>query len=135
MTTATVDAAETLPRWDLDSIFPGPQSPEFREAFDSAGLAITELTALFDRHGVGIRPMGAIDANASAIFDEVVTRYDLALEAALRLDGWRPVTEGGVRWEPSGLLGVVALAPGLDAGADLAGHDGDEDATARWRDF
>ena len=88
MTTATLDAAETLPRWDLDSIFPGPNSPEFQEASGSAGLAIAELTALFDRHGVGTRPMGAIDANAAAIFDEVVTHYDATLEAALRLDGY-----------------------------------------------
>jgi pepF/M3 family oligoendopeptidase len=83
-----VDAAETLPRWDLDSIFPGPRSPEFRAAADSTSLAITGLTALFDRHGIGTRPMGAIDAHATAIFDEVVTRYDATLEAALRLDGY-----------------------------------------------
>jgi pepF/M3 family oligoendopeptidase len=88
MTTTTVDAAETLPRWDLDSIFPGPESPEFREAADSTGFAIVELTALFDRHGIGTRPIRAIDANAIAIFEEVVTRYDATLEAALRLDGY-----------------------------------------------
>jgi pepF/M3 family oligoendopeptidase len=88
MVTATVDTAETLPRWDLDSIFPGPESREFREAFNSAGLAIAELTALFDRQGIGTRPMGLIDANAITIFDEVVTRYDATLEDALRLDGY-----------------------------------------------
>ena len=88
MTTATLDAADTLPRWDLDSIFPGPDSPEFQEASGSASLAIAELTALFDRHGVGTWPMGAIDANAAAVFDEVVTHYDATLEAALRLDGY-----------------------------------------------
>ena len=87
MTTTTVDA-ETLPRWDLDSIFPGPDSAEFREAVDSAGLAIAELTDVFDRHGIGTRPAGAIDAHAVAIFDEVVIRYDATLEAALRLDGY-----------------------------------------------
>jgi hypothetical protein len=88
MTTATIDAAETLPRWDLESIFPGPESPEFREAVDRAGLDITELTALFDHCGVGTRPMGAIDGNATTVFDQVVTRYDATLEAALRLDGY-----------------------------------------------
>jgi pepF/M3 family oligoendopeptidase len=83
-----VGPVETLPRWDLDSIFPGPQSPEFREATGSAGLAIADLTALFDRHGVGTRPIGSIDANAITTFAEVVTRYDATLEAALRLDGY-----------------------------------------------
>ena len=88
MTTTPAGAAETLPRWDLDSIFPGPESPEFREAADKAELAIAELTALFDLHGIGTRPMGAIEASATAIFDEVVTRYDATLQAALRLDGY-----------------------------------------------
>jgi pepF/M3 family oligoendopeptidase len=88
MTTTTVDAAETLPRWDLDCIFPGPESPRFREAVDTAGLAIAELTALFDRHGIGTRPMGAITGDAIAVFDEVVPRYDATLEDALRLDGY-----------------------------------------------
>ena len=88
MATTTADMAEALPRWDLDSIFPGPDSPEFREAADGAGFAIAELTALFDRHEIGTRPIGPIDTNAIAIFDEVVTRYDATLEDALRLDGY-----------------------------------------------
>ena len=88
MATTTADTTEALPRWDLDSIFPGPESPEFREAADGAGFAIAELTALFDRHGIGTRPIGPIDTNAIAIFDEVVTRYDATLEDALRLDGY-----------------------------------------------
>ena len=88
MSTATIDTAETLPRWDLDSIFPGPESPEFREAAGSAGLAIAELTTLFDHHGVGTRPMGAIDTNVIANFDEVITRYDATLEDAMRLEGY-----------------------------------------------
>jgi oligoendopeptidase F len=88
MSTATIDAAETLPRWDLDSIFPGPESPEFREAAGSAVLAIAELTTLFDHHGVGTRPMGAVDTNVIANFDEVITRYDATLEDAMRLEGY-----------------------------------------------
>jgi len=88
MATTTIDASEALPRWDLDSIFPGPESPEFREAVARASLAITELAALFDQRGVGSRPLGPIDANTISIFDEVVTRYDATLEDALRLDGY-----------------------------------------------
>src|SRR5215217_5829392 len=101
MATTTMDMAETLPRWDLDSIFPGPESPQFREAADSASLAIAELTALFDRQGIGTRPMGPVDANAIAIFDEVVTRYNATLEDALQLDGYLGcLTAADVRDEP-----------------------------------
>jgi oligoendopeptidase F len=117
----TVDVAETLPRWDLESIFPGPQSLEFREAADRASLAITELTELFDSHGIGTRPMGAIDAKAIAIFDEVLTRYDATLEAALRIDGYlgcltaADVTDEGAQaaadeWREL-LVGLTRLAP------------------------
>src|SRR5918994_1739343 len=88
MAATTVDAAETLPRWDLDSIFPGPESPEFLEAAAKARLAIAELTALFDRQGVGTRPLGPVDANAISIVDEVITHYNATLEDALRLDGY-----------------------------------------------
>ncbi len=55
MTTATIDAAETLPRWDLDSIFPGPESPEFREALAGIASATKDLEHLFDREGIGMR--------------------------------------------------------------------------------
>src|SRR5215213_719785 len=88
MTTLVVDTAKTLPRWDLESIFPGPESPEFRDAAASASLAIAELAALFDRQGIGTLPIGPIDAKAITIFDEVVTRYDATLEDAFRLDGY-----------------------------------------------
>jgi len=125
MITATVDAGETLPRWDLDSIFPGPDSAEFREAVDSAGLAIAELTALFDRYGIGTQPMAAINADATAVFDEVVTRYDATLEAALRLDGYLGcLTAADVRneaaqaaaseWRET-LVNLVRLAPRFTA--------------------
>jgi oligoendopeptidase F len=86
--TTTGDTPETLPRWDLDSIFPGPESSQFREAADHASHAIAELTTLFDRHGIGTRPIGPTDANAIANFDEVVTRYNAMLEEAIRLDAY-----------------------------------------------
>ena len=125
MTTATFEAAELLPRWDLDSIFPGPESPEFRDASDRAALAIANLTALFDRHGVGARPMGAIDSDATPVFDEVVTHYDATLEAALRLDGYLGcLTAADVRndaaqaaaseWRET-LAGLARLAPRFTA--------------------
>jgi oligoendopeptidase F len=121
MAPTTADTAETLPRWDLDSIFPGPESPQFRKAADRTGLAIAELTTLFDRHGIGTRPMGPIDTDAIAIFDEVLTRYDATLEDALRLEGYLGcLTAADVRDEAAQaaasewrgtLVGLARLAP------------------------
>ena len=42
----------------VDSIFPGPESPAVPESGRQDVLAVAELTALFDRHGIGTRPMG-----------------------------------------------------------------------------
>jgi oligoendopeptidase F len=125
MTTTTVDAAETLPRWDLDSIFPGPESPRFRAAVEDARLFIADLTALFDRHGIGTRPAGAIDAQAIALFDEIVTRYDGTMEAALRLHGYlgcltaadasdEAAQAAASEWRET-LVGLARLAPRFTA--------------------
>jgi pepF/M3 family oligoendopeptidase len=86
-TTATHDP-ETLPRWDLDSIFPGPESPQFREALQEVTNRIADLVSLFDRHGIGSRPPGPVDAGTVAAFEEIVAAYDVALALAYRLDGY-----------------------------------------------
>lgn len=48
-----MNASNDLPRWDLRPFFTGPDSPEFSRAFEEAGHGVSELTALFDRHGIG----------------------------------------------------------------------------------
>jgi pepF/M3 family oligoendopeptidase len=66
-----------LPRWDLSAAFPGADSPELEAGCAAAVAAVTDLAALFDRHGVGtgggseVRPAG---------FEEVLAAYDAALE-------------------------------------------------------
>jgi oligoendopeptidase F len=86
--TTTIEAAETLPRWHLDSLFPGPQSPELRAAIDDEVRAIAALEALFDRHGVGTATPGEIDDALVAAFETIVDRYNEALAAAVRLEGY-----------------------------------------------
>jgi pepF/M3 family oligoendopeptidase len=78
---------DPLPRWDLDSLYPGPESPEFRAALDGAARRIADLTALFDRHGVGVR---SPESGAAAIpaFEQIVAKYDAALAQAYLLDGY-----------------------------------------------
>lgn len=44
--------ADALPRWDLESVFPGVDSPEFAAALHEASKALDELDTLFDAHGV-----------------------------------------------------------------------------------
>jgi pepF/M3 family oligoendopeptidase len=133
MAMAMPEAADTLPRWNLDQIFPGLESPEFRAARAAAERDIAQLTALFDQYGIGTRPLGEIDADAVARFEEVVSRYDAALEAALRLDGYlgcltaadvtdEPAQTAASAWRET-LVGLTRLAPRFTAWAatlDLA---------------
>ena len=83
----TVDHPDALPRWDLDSLFPGPESPEFREALADAARGIANLTTLFDHCGIGTRPPAAGTAQV-ATFEAIVASYDAALERSYRLDGY-----------------------------------------------
>lgn len=88
MTTTTIDAAETLPRWDLDSVFPGPESSEFRAALAGIASATKELEQLFDREGIGMRSAASADDTIVATVETVIDRYNALLDLAMRVDGY-----------------------------------------------
>ena len=88
MAVTTSDAAETLPRWELESIFPGPRSPEFRAAIEGITTATRELEGLFDREGIGTRPLPSVDARAVTTVELVIERYNALLDLAMRVDGY-----------------------------------------------
>lgn len=46
-------SSDPLPRWDLDSLFTGPESPSFLRAWEQVSESIDELQAYFDRMGIG----------------------------------------------------------------------------------
>ena len=81
----TSTATETLPRWDLDSLFPGPDSPELRQALAHAASEIASLEAFFDAHQIGGEGEPRPDA---VFFAELVARYNGVLDLALRLEGY-----------------------------------------------
>ncbi|MBL7199542.1 MAG: M3 family oligoendopeptidase [Anaerolineae bacterium] len=72
--------ANPLPRWDLSAVFPGLESPEFAEGFESAVRAIDELVATFDRHDVARRDPVPLDEVTVTAFEEVVGQYNAVLE-------------------------------------------------------
>ena len=82
--TAAIDAVDALPRWDLDSIFPGPESPELRAALVSVESETARLEALFDLRGVGTRPPDAGDAGLVAAVEEILNEYNQLLDDAAR---------------------------------------------------
>jgi oligoendopeptidase F len=67
-------AVEHLPRWDMSTIYPSLDSPEFAAAFDAVLDGIDALAALYDARGVRRRADGTVDAALAAAVDEVLTR-------------------------------------------------------------
>lgn len=67
-----------LPRWNLEPLFKGLQSPDFLEAYARLEQQITELEALFGRHEVRARPMREGDAAAFAAVIEQLNAISLS---------------------------------------------------------
>lgn len=70
----------TPPRWDMTTIYPSIESPEFAAAFDGMVAGIGELEALFQRHGVRRRAAPDVDAALVAAFEEVTGKVNALLE-------------------------------------------------------
>jgi pepF/M3 family oligoendopeptidase len=80
----------TLPHWDMNTIFPGLQSPEFEAGFRRVTESIDGLTELFDHHNVQMltpdeqsaaRGHGSGARGATiAPSDEIITRFNVVLE-------------------------------------------------------
>ena len=78
--------ATTLPHWDMTTIFPGLQSPEFEAGFRHVTESIDGLTELFDRHNVRLltaEEQSAIrhqSSSSESAIEEVITRFNAVLE-------------------------------------------------------
>lgn len=46
----------TLPRWDLSTLYPALESPEFTAAYSSVAAQLNDLVTLFDRYEIAARP-------------------------------------------------------------------------------
>src|SRR6476646_647466 len=72
-----------LPRWDMNPIFPGLQSPEFEGGFSRVVAAIDGLTQLFDRHNVRLlmsEERTPVTGNTILAFEEVIHKFNAVLE-------------------------------------------------------
>jgi pepF/M3 family oligoendopeptidase len=80
-------AADTLPRWDLDGIFPGPDSPEYRDAVAAIARESAGLEAMFDRVGVGGPVTPAGEPHAPDV-EDVIGTYNALLDRAAVVGGY-----------------------------------------------
>lgn len=69
--------AAAMPRWDMEIVFPGLDSPEFLAAYEAWSSEIEALGALFD--GLGVGAGGAAEPGR---LDEVIEAFNEALRNA-----------------------------------------------------
>ncbi|GCE45435.1 pepF/M3 family oligoendopeptidase [Thermosporothrix hazakensis] len=77
--------AHTLPRWDLTTIYPGLDSPEFTADFQQLARSVDELAALFDTYGVNGGVTAPVDETLVQHFEEIIKRYNAIRDAARTL--------------------------------------------------
>jgi len=84
---ATNPKTESLPHWDLDSIYPGLESQPFADAMQDHGRQISELEAYFKEHAIA--QSGRIPGSsqeAGRLTAEILDRFNrlLALQSTLQ---------------------------------------------------
>ena len=83
---ATLDVQTALPHWDMTSIFPSLDSPEFAAAYNSAIQKIADLAVLWNSHKIGDDAPILEPFALAVVFEEVMARYS-TLQEELRTVG------------------------------------------------
>ena len=84
-----MSTASALPRWDVSTVFPSLESPEFAAGFTAAVTRVDELTALFDESGVGRLELSpAVDGALVAAVERVINAMNETLAAYRTLSSY-----------------------------------------------
>lgn len=75
-----MNTAVALPRWDMSTVYPGLDSPEFQRDFQSLIAEMEDLAALFDREGIGEQASIPVNNDTVASFDAVTGKLNSVLE-------------------------------------------------------
>ena len=79
------DARASLPRWDMDVIYPGIDSDEFQEAYRAHVENVTRLVALFDAHDVNRQDSTTVDEEVVRSFNRVLEQFNAVLQESRTL--------------------------------------------------
>ena len=96
-------AAPSLPRWDMNVVYPSLASPEFAHDFQRLGQEVAELEAFCDASGIGLSPRHyqpvdagtvpprhyqSVDAGTARTAEETIERFNVLLEKANTIDAY-----------------------------------------------
>jgi oligoendopeptidase F len=70
-----------LPHWDMTVIYPGLESAEFNDAFQTVMNSITELGDLIDKHKINRVDQLSINDDTVAIFEMLINKFNSTLES------------------------------------------------------
>lgn len=69
-----------LPHWDMSVVYPGLDSKEFEEGFESTLTEIDRLVELFEKHGIEKKDQVALNDATLEALEAVLNRYNAILE-------------------------------------------------------
>ncbi|MCL5108346.1 MAG: M3 family oligoendopeptidase [Chloroflexi bacterium] len=83
-------AAPSLPRWDMNVVYPSLASPEFAHDFQRLGQEVAALEAFCDASGIGLSPRHyqSADAGTARTAEETIERFNVLLEKANTIDAY-----------------------------------------------
>jgi oligoendopeptidase F len=69
-----------LPRWDMTTVYPGLETPEFEEGFARTAQDIADLAHLFDKYAIGEKPHQSVEAAIIPVFETLTIHYNTVQE-------------------------------------------------------
>jgi oligoendopeptidase F len=80
--------ALNLPRWDMTTVYPGLDSPQFEEDFHSVIDGISDLARLFDEHHVEKGQDLPVDASTVDAFETVIAAFSRLIDRLRTLQSY-----------------------------------------------
>jgi pepF/M3 family oligoendopeptidase len=69
-----------LPHWDMTTVFPSLDAPEFAAGYADTLQSIADLAELFDRQGIALRDPAPLDDATAATAEQAIERYNSVLK-------------------------------------------------------
>src|SRR5690242_16645712 len=88
ITTEQKAVSDPLPHWDMTTVYPSLESPEFEAGFTSVIKAIGELKDLFDAKNIRKSSSPEITPETVSTFETVTERYNALADALRTLAGY-----------------------------------------------
>lgn len=81
-------SAKNLPHWDMSTIYPGLQSPEFERDLQAFFQSIDALAALFDQHRIQAQATEPPQEQTQRVFEQILDRFNRVLESQQLLSAY-----------------------------------------------